>query len=80
MRSLRCFLGRHDIPDNGITQYYGAVWRGGYCSRCERVIRGKFLFNAWDDNKTKKVGKSFQLTGTNPKLSEGLESGKYLWA
>ncbi len=80
MRPLKCFFGMHDIPANGITEYYGAVWKGGDCPNCDRTIRGKFLFNAWDDSKTEETETAVRLNGTNPELAEGLESGKYEWA
>ena len=74
---LRCLFG-HDIPKNGIFEYYGAVFRGGRCKRCNRLVQRKFLYNAW--GKEENTGHCIVLTGTNPQLIEDIESGKRVWA
>ncbi len=78
MTNIRCLLGRHDRPKNGIVELYGAIFRGGYCRRCKRTTYGKFIYNAWGKEEDK--GYVIALTGTNPQLTEDLESGKYVWA
>ena len=76
--NIKCRFGLHDIPKNGIVELYGAIFRGGYCARCNRVIYGKFVYNAW--GKEEDRGACIALTGTNPQLIKDIESGKYVWA
>lgn len=75
--SIKCLVGIHDIPKNGIVELYGAVFRGGHCLRCDKTIYGKFIYNAWGKEEDK--GHVIALTGTNPQLVEDIESGKYVW-
>ena len=75
--NIKCKLGAHDIPKNGIVSHYGAIRRGGYCARCDQVIYGKIVYNAWGKEEDK--GHCIELTGTNPQLTEDIESGKYVW-
>lgn len=76
MKRLRCLFKPHAFPKNSIFETYGAVFKGGYCERCDRVIQGKFLYNAWGEEID--LGHVVELTGTNPQLTEDLASGKYV--
>ncbi len=80
MRDLRCLFGKHILPLNGIMESYGAVFLGGWCPRCDRLVQRKFIYNIWDPSTEKEVNGVIQLTGANPQLVQDLEEGRYVWS
>ena len=74
---VSCFMGVHSVPENSIYEAYGAIFLGGLCRRCDKLVQGKFLYNSWEGEVEGET--VIELTGTNPQLIEDTEAGKYVW-
>lgn len=67
---LQCLILDHEIPENHLVEFMAAVYHGGICGRCYRVVRGKFLCNMWDESQTEVVDGVEHLKGLNPILKD----------
>ena len=75
--NIECLLGKHDLPRNSIVNLYGAIYEGGYCPRCDRMIQKEFVYNVWGEEINK--GSHILLSGINPELVRDLKDKKFVW-
>ncbi len=59
--SLKCVLFGHSVPLNSAFECQMAVFKGGLCSRCGKLVQGEFLGNCW--TKEEKTEKGITLSG-----------------
>ncbi len=71
--AIKCALSKHLTPPKHAVAAFGAVFQGGKCERCKKIVQGKFICNMWDDKLTeeKEINgeKIILLKGANPKLA-----------
>ena len=77
MKHILCRIGRHAPPANGIVGAYGAIFLGGPCFRCDKMIQGEFLYNQWGEERRK--NHTIVLSGINPQLVEDIKPGGYVY-
>ncbi len=44
---LKCWIGKHHVPDDWAFEEMAAIFAGGICLRCGKLKQGKFLGNVW---------------------------------
>ncbi len=48
-KNFRCLIGLHNVPPNIAFEEHFAVFEGGICPKCGKLIQRKFIQNTWTE-------------------------------